>query len=68
MLLILSFRRADPLQYVRKRKKYTQRQENNLQICTIFIDKCWKQCYSEFCKKHKGVPYGFLFGMGMPNI
>ena len=26
MLLILSFRRADPLQYVRKRKKYTQRQ------------------------------------------
>ena len=32
------------------------------------IDKTMKQCYSNTCKQHKGVPYRFLFGMGMPAI
>lgn len=31
------------------------------------IDKTMKQCYSNTCKQHKGVPYRFLFGMGMPD-
>ena len=32
------------------------------------IDKTVKRCYSNIRKQHKGVPYGFLFGMGMPAI
>ena len=32
------------------------------------IDKTVKRCYSNIRKQHKGVPYRFLFGMGMPAI
>lgn len=32
------------------------------------IDKTVKRCYSSIRKQHKGVPYRFLFGMGMPAI
>ena len=31
------------------------------------IDKTVKRCYSNIRKQHKGVPYRFLFGMGMPD-
>ena len=32
------------------------------------IDKTVKRCYSNIRKQNKGVPYRFLFGMGMPAI
>ena len=47
--------------------KILKKLENNSPICTIWIDKDKIGWYSISRKQHKGVPYSFLFGMGMPD-
>ena len=42
--------------------------DNTREWCYKKIDKTVKRCYSNIRKQHKGVPYRFLFGMGMPAI
>ena len=42
-------------------------QEKHMLNCTKIVDRNWHRWYSIPRKKYRDVPYGFLFGMGMPT-